>query len=236
MAPPSLSRAKSLHRTPANRETIIPFTAISLSRTKNLRRTPANRETIVPFTAFSLSLANTYAKIPRKAARLCGGFLVLLVALRLTSPISATDTVQSRRENHIEINRLHRSSANGKTHGSSGAPTPTNHLNRLSRRYVFISQPLCYAFYLHFVNAPTFTPLPCLLLREKGDRVAVDEECALFPTNLPSAISPLALHPVGVGAPTTHNAITSAYLPSAISTSASHPPSPAGEGGPRSGG
>ena len=33
----------------------------------------------------------------------------------------------------------------------------------------------------------------CLLLLEKGDRVAVDEECAFFPTNLPSAIPPLAL-------------------------------------------
>ncbi len=80
MAPPSLSRAKSLHRTPANRETIVSFTTFSLSRTKNLCRTPANRETIIPFTAFSLSLVNTYAKIPRKAVRLCGGFLALLVA------------------------------------------------------------------------------------------------------------------------------------------------------------
>ena len=35
---------------------------------------------IVPMAPPSLSLANTYAKILRKAARLCGGFLVLLVA------------------------------------------------------------------------------------------------------------------------------------------------------------
>ncbi len=35
---------------------------------------------------------------------------------------------------------------------------------------------------------------PCLLLSEKGDRSAVDEECVPFPTDLPSAI-PTSAHP-----------------------------------------
>ena len=111
-----------------------------------------------------------------------------------------------------------------KRNGSSGAPTPTNHLNRLSRRYVlYILNPFVTLFILFssthqpsllslafshrrrhictprlflfspvgvgalddpqrslsrrpFVFVSTFVLRPCLLLLEKGDRGAVDEE------------------------------------------------------------
>ena len=40
-----------------------------------------------------------------------------------------------------------------------------------------------------------FRSPPCLLLPEKGDRSAVDEECALSPVNLSSTISPPSFPP-----------------------------------------
>ena len=143
MAPPSLSRAKSLHRTPANRETIIPFTEISLS------------------------LVNTYAKIPRKAARLCGGFLALLVALRLTIH---------------DIGDRHRSIAARKTYQKTVFTGRRQTAKRTGRRgadpykknkrYIVDGR----AAKKDIRVALDTDPHPCLLLPEKGDRGAVDEE------------------------------------------------------------
>ncbi len=95
--------------------------------------------------------------------------------------------------------------------GSSGAPTPTKNLKRLPRRYVFIFATPLLRFFPLSVNAPfafscgrrgtaprwmrsapPFSPTSRqrtlrLLLLEKGDRSAVDEECAPSPTDLSSS-------------------------------------------------
>ena len=66
----------------------------------------------------------------------------------------------------------------------------------------------------------TSAPHLCLLLLEKWDRSAVDEECALSPADFSSKIQHL-FSPVGVGAPTTRT-LPFPPTPSGISTFAPH--------------
>ena len=88
--------------------------------------------------------------------------------------------------------------------------------------------------YLLFL-LPTTALRLCLLLREKGDRSAVDEECELSPADLPSRHPPLSPHLYGSaqGDPQRYHF----RLPTVGNPDLCLPPlpSPAGEGGPRSG-
>ena len=82
-----------------------------------------------------------------------------------------------------------------KTFGSPLAPTPTKNLKRLSRRYVFISAPLFYAFFL-------FPSMHRSSLPSRRGRRPDDPHVPLPPTSRQHTQPPLpSPSPVGEGGP-----------------------------------